>query len=151
MARLERRSERAPLTRWDPFAELESLHDQMGRLLTGRLADWPNAVGVWTPAVDLEETDDAYVVEAELPGVAKNDLNVEFHDGELVITGDVKEKERAGVLHRRTRRTGHFEYRAALPKDVDADKVDARLADGVLTVRVPKTAKSAPKRIAISS
>jgi len=151
MALLERRGERTSVTRWDPFAELESLHDQMGRLLTGNLADWTKTVGVWTPAVDLEETDDAYVVEAELPGVAKDDLNVEFHDGELVITGDVKEKERTGILHRRTRRTGHFEYRAALPKDVDADKVEAKLADGVLTVRVPKTAKSAPKRIAISS
>lgn len=151
MALLERRNERIPLTRWDPFAELESLHDQMGRLLNGSVADWSKTVGAWTPAVDLEETDDAYVVEADLPGVAKSDLSVEFHDGELVVTGEVKEKERTGVLHRRTRRTGHFEYRVALPKDVDADKVEAKLADGVLSVRVPKTAKSAPKRIAISS
>lgn len=150
MALLERRGERVPVTRWDPFSELESLHDQMGRLLSGGLGDWTKTVGAWTPAVDLEETDDAYIVEADVPGVAKSDLSVEFKDGELVITGDVNDRERTGILHRRTRRTGHFEYRAALPKDVDADKVEAKLADGVLTVRVPKTAQAAPKRIAIS-
>lgn len=150
MALLERRSERVPVTRWDPFTELESLHDQMGRLLSGRLSDWPKALGTWSPAVDLEETEDAYVIEADVPGVKRDDLTVEYHDGDLVISGEIKEKERTGVLHRRTRRTGHFEFRASLPKDVEADQVEAKLADGVLSVRAPKSSKSAPKRIAIN-
>jgi HSP20 family protein len=150
MALLERRGERVPVTRWDPFTELESLHDQMGRLLSGRLSDWPKALGTWSPAVDLEETEDAYLIEADVPGAAREDLTVEYQDGELVISGDIKEKQRTGVLHRRTRRSGHFEFRAGLPKDVEADKIEAKLADGVLTVQVPKSTKSAPKRIAIN-
>jgi HSP20 family protein len=66
---------------------------------------------VWAPPVDLEETDDVWVVEADLPGVRKGDVTVEVRDGELAIHGEVRERERTGILRRRTRRTGAFDYR----------------------------------------
>jgi hypothetical protein len=66
-----------------------------------------------SPAIDIEETEDAWVVEAELPGVKCDDVNVEMRDSELIITGEIKERERCGVLRCRTRRVGRFDYRVA--------------------------------------
>jgi HSP20 family protein len=88
--------------------------------------------------VDFEETDEAYVVEAELPGVKPGDVDVELHDHELAIHGEVKERERTGVLRHTTRRTGQFDYRVSLPGKVDAEKVDASVVVG--PARVPSGA-----------
>ncbi|MGJ5749810.1 Hsp20/alpha crystallin family protein [Streptomyces puniciscabiei] len=85
---------------------------------------------------DLHEADDAYVVEARLPGIKREDIDVEVGEGELCITGEYKEREREGVLRRSTRRTGRFEYRTLLPADVKAEEITATLADGMLTVTV---------------
>jgi HSP20 family protein len=68
----------------------------------------------------------------------------------LLITGEFKKRERVGLLRRRTRRIGEFEFRVTLPSDVNADKIDAKLAEGVLTVRVPKSERTKPRRIEIS-
>ena len=134
---------------WDPFQEFTDLYERMGRLLEHGLAEFDRAVGGWSPAVDLEETDDAYLVEAELPGVKQDDINVEYREGELTISGELKEKERIGVLRRRTRRTGRFDYRVVLPTEIEADKIDASLVDGVLTVTIPKVETARPRRIQI--
>jgi HSP20 family protein len=106
---------------------------------------------VWTPLVDIEETDNAWIVEAELPGVRRKDVNVEARDSEVVITGEIKERERKGIIRRRTRRTGRFEYRVTLPGRVDADKVEAKVADGVLTVRIPKSEQAGAQRIEVQA
>jgi len=105
----------------------------------------------WAPAVDVEEQDDAYVVEAELPGVKHEDVNIELVGNELAITGEIKEKERQGVLRRKTRRMGRFEYRVRLPDQVDQEKIDADLKDGVLTVRVPKSERAERRRIEVKA
>jgi HSP20 family protein len=102
-------------------------------------------------AGNLEEKDDAYVLEAELPGVKREDVTIELVGNELVISGELKEQERTGVVRRRVRRTGRFEYRLSLPEQVDADKVDATLADGVLTVRVPKSERAQRRKIEIKA
>jgi HSP20 family protein len=101
--------------------------------------------------LDVEETDDAYVVELELPGVKREDVSVEFGGGELSVTGEVKQKERVGFLRTRTRPVGRFDYRVQLPAEVHDDQVSASLSDGVLTVRVPKTDRARRRRIAINS
>jgi HSP20 family protein len=101
--------------------------------------------------VDIEETDEAWVVEADLPGVKKGDINIEISDSELAVTGEIKERERTGVLRRRTRRTGHFEYRVTLPGNAETENVDASLNEGVLTVRVPKPERAKPRRIEIKA
>jgi HSP20 family protein len=136
--------------RWDPLRELEDVRERMDRLFEDVLGGAPvAAAAVWSPPVDLEETDDAWIVEADLPGVRRGDVNVEVRDNELAIQGEVKERERVGILRRRTRRTGQFDYRVTLPGEVDADNVDAQLHDGVLTVRIPKPARAQPRRIEI--
>jgi HSP20 family protein len=121
----------------------------MGELMDSVWAPLGN--GVWAPVVDIEEAEDAWIVEAELPGVDGKDVNVEMRDSELAISGEVKERERKGILRRRTRRTGRFEYRVALPGEVQADKIDAKLNAGVLTVRVPKAEQARPHRIEVKA
>ena len=126
------------------------MHERMGRLLEGNLGDLGGlGEGAWSPLVDIEETDDAWIVEADLPGVKRGDVEVELRDGELAISGELKERERRGLLRRRTRRTGRFDYRVTLPGEFDADAIDASLEHGVLTVRVPKPQRAQPRRIEI--
>jgi HSP20 family protein len=98
----------------------------------------------------MRETDDAYVIEAELAGIKRDDIDIEMSDRELHISGGYKERERAGVLRRSTRRTGHFEYQTLLPTDVTPDEVSATLHDGVLTVTVPKVQATKPRHIEIT-
>ena len=109
------------------------------------------AAAGWAPAVDVEETEDAYRVEAELPGVDRDDVQVEVSGDVLTITGEFKERERTGILRRRTRRTGRFEFRTTLPNAVDSDKITASLQDGVLAVNVPKAAEAKPRRVEITA
>jgi HSP20 family protein len=148
-----RRREATPQTRevWDPFREIADLQQRMSQLMDSVWSAGGIADSVWAPLVDIEETDDAWVVEADLPGVQKGDINIEVSDSELAITGEIKERERKGILRRRTRRTGQFEYRVTLPGDVDSDKIDASLNEGVLTVRIAKPERAKPRRIEIKS
>jgi HSP20 family protein len=138
--------------RWRPFSELDQLNDQFGRLLETVFS--PVAVtngGAWVPLADIEETDDAWVVEAELPSVSRDDIKVELRENELTVAGEIKERERKGVLRKRERRTGEFEYRVILPGQVDEEGIEASLHDGVLTVRVPKSAKTRPRKIEVKA
>jgi len=140
------------MERWDPFREFDQLQEEMSRLVQ---SVWSPAGmgngGAWTPFADVEETEDAWTVEVELPGVDRKDVNVEMRNSELVISGDVKEKERKGILRRRARRTGHFEYHVTLPGESDEEHIEAKLHDGILTVRVPKTEQAKPRRIEVKA
>ena len=145
-----RAGQSAVAERMDPARELDDLHRRMDQLLEGVWSGLGNG-GVWSPPVDIEETDDAWALEAELPGALQDDVNVEVRDSEVSITGEIKEKERKGILRRRTRRTGRFEYRVTLPGEADADNIDASLNDGVLTVRIPKANKARSRRVEVKS
>jgi HSP20 family protein len=150
--RAERSSNARSVQRWDPFREFDQLQQEMGRLLEGVWSQSGDRNGdLWVPLADIEETDDAWVIEAEAPGARRQDINVELRESELVITGEIKEKERKGVIRRRTRRAGEFEYRVTLPGPVDAEHVEANLDDGVLTVRVPKAEQARPHRIEVKA
>ena len=138
MANMTRRPNQQP-ARWDPTPDMQSLTTMMNRLLEG-WGDMPPIEDVFIPAADVEETDDAFVVEVELPGVDKKDIDVALSGRRLTITGERKEKERTGVLRRRARTTGRFRFELVLPADVDENSVSASLDDGVLTVRVAKRA-----------
>ncbi len=149
----ERRRGSAP-ERWEPVSEFEQVTERMRRVLEQTFGGFGWAAPLidkagWSPLVDLEEEDDAYVVEADLPGVRPEDVNIELVGSELVVSGEVKERERKGTVRRRTRHTGRFDYRISLPTQVDTDKVEAKLADGVLTVRVPKSERAQRRRIEI--
>ncbi len=146
-----RREERAP-ARWDPFRELDDVRQQMDRVmeqLMGRSSSSLTGEGAWLPLVDVEETDDAWIVEADVPGAERDDITIELDGGKLALHGEIKERERAGILRRRTRRTGQFDYRVRLPGDVDEDGIEATLEGGVLTVRIPKSAQAQRRRIEI--
>ena len=139
----------------NPSREFEDIYDRMGQLMNypfgltpAALADMP-----WVPHADLSETDDAYVVKAELPGVHKDQVNIQLQDRELVISGEIPEPEDGNGhrrRHRSSRRTGQFELRTYLPGDVNADAVTAQLSDGVLTVTVPKSEAAKPRTIEIT-
>jgi HSP20 family protein len=149
----ERRSTTQP-ERWESLTEIDQVTDRMRRLLEQTFGGfgWASPIterAGWSPPVDLEETDDAYVVEAELPGVKREDVNIELVGNELMITGEVREQERAGTLRKKARRTGRFDYRLGLPSHVDPEKVEASLSDGVLKVRVPKSERAQRRRIEI--
>lgn len=132
---------------WDPLRELDELADRVNRLWE---AGFEGGLQGWAPLADVEETDDSYVVEIDLPGVKRDEVDIQLTDRQLTVSGEVKEKERAGILRRRTRRVGRFQYSVTLPADVDAEGVGARLDDGVLTVRVPKAEQAKPRRIPIT-
>jgi HSP20 family protein len=119
----------------------------MGQVMGAPLANG----GSWTPPIDIVETDDAWIVEAELPGVDRDDINVEVRDGEVSISGEIKERERKGILRRRTRRVGAFDLQVTIPGQVDPDDVDANLRDGMLTVTIPKPESARARRIEVGS
>jgi HSP20 family protein len=135
-------------SRWDPFRELDQLYDRMNHLWE---AGAPDETLAWVPLADVEETDDAYLIEVDLPGVEQDDITIEVNGRELTVSGEIKEKERKGILRRRTRKVGEFQYAVTLPGDIDADNVSARLENGVLTVVVPKSQRAKPRRIAVGS
>ncbi|MCK8437249.1 Hsp20/alpha crystallin family protein [Streptomyces sp. D2-8] len=146
------RRSRGSLPVWDPFRELEELHTRMDRLMQSAFPAGAElgGAGVWAPLADIEDTEDAYLVELDLPGVAKDDITVEVTDSEIDVHGEIKEKERAGVVRRRSRHVGAFDYRTSLPPNTDTAHVSAELTNGVLTVRVPKAEKGTAQRIEIS-
>jgi HSP20 family protein len=134
---------------------LAELEDRMGNLIQSFFAD-PFAaipavapVPVWVPPVDIEETQDSYILEMDLPGVKPDDVNLELRDSnELRVTGQYRERERTGTMRRQGRRGGEFEYDVILPGDVNAEQVEATMEDGVLMVRLGK-AQPQPRRIEV--
>jgi HSP20 family protein len=135
----------------EPFRDLEEMQQRTLQMLQSALGDGIAADGTWVPAVDIEETDDAWIVEAELPGAKRDDINIEVHDNELEISGEIVERERKGIIRRRNRRVGRFDYRVTLPTAIDPEGIDAALDGGVLTVRVPKPEVARPHRIKIAA
>ena len=141
-----------PSPGWDPFAELDAWARRLGH--RPMMMRWPNLLfafdGIdFTPLADIEETDTAWTIEVELPGVKKKDVDVETHGRTIVIFGERKEKERTGVLRQRRRVTGSFRYEVTLSGDFDADAIAAKLADGELTITVPKAEQDQPHKIKI--
>ena len=131
---------------------LDQTTERLQRLLEQTFAGLPMDVDqLWSPPVDIEEQDDAYVLEAELPGVDKKDVKIEYSGNELTISGEIKERERKGIVRRKTRRTGGYLYRVVLPDEVDPDGIEAKLQDGVLVVRVPKAKKAERRKIEVKA
>jgi HSP20 family protein len=135
--------------RWDPFRELDELYSRLNQVWDSGVAT--PAADRWVPMADIEEFDDAYVIEMELPGVKQEDVDIEINGREMTVTGEVKEKERTGILRRRTRKLGEFTYTVTLPGEIADDKVSAVLDSGVLTIRVPKSQKGKSRHVTIGS
>jgi HSP20 family protein len=144
-----RTSERNVLARSDPLAEFERMVSQLTRFPDS----WEDLASAradgFIPLADVEETDDAYMLEVELSGVDKKDIDISSTGRRLTITGERKEKERTGVLRRRTRSVGRFVYDIQLPGEIDDKNITATLRDGVLTVRVPKASNAQARHIEV--
>lgn len=149
------------LVRWDPTRELDLLQGDMNRLFDsffqGRglgLANGNGGAGRrWIPPMDLVEADDEYVLRADLPGLAKDDLDIEVKDNVLTISGErrAEHEDRREGYHRVERAFGRFSRSLDLPEGIDADAVSADFENGVLEVRVPKPEERQPTKIAIGS
>jgi HSP20 family protein len=143
------------LTGWrSPFEELERMRREMDWLtegLTGGLFREPTA-GVF-PLMNVTEDNDNYYVRAELPGLRADELNISVTGDTISISGERKlpvEDEKA-QYHRREREAGRFSRIVSLPTQVDTGKVQARCADGILTVVLPKAEAAKPKQIAVKA
>ena len=146
---IRRTEDQGEVTRWDPVAEIERLNRQIANYLES-WRQLPSFLGdEFVPIADVEETDDAYVVDLELPGVKKDDVEIEIAGRRLTVTGERRERQRVGIFRRRSRVTGRFRYEITLPGDVDDDHVEANLDEGVLTVRIAKPASQRARRIPI--
>jgi len=139
------------LMRWAPWAELENMNRRLGPLFDDSSFSSGTETGQWAPSVDIRETDDALVLQAELPGIEKKDVRIEVKDGVLTISGERRyEKEvKEENVHRVERAYGKFSRSFSLPTNVDADKVDATMKNGVLEVRLSKRENAKPKAITI--
>ncbi len=137
--------------RYEPFRELQDIQEHLNELLRSTMPGVPvdEVVRPWVPPVDIEETEDEWILESELPGVDRKDINVEVRDSEVMISGDIKARERKGILRRRTRKTGEFEFRVTLPGPTNPDAITADVKDGVLAVRIPKPEEARPRRIEV--
>jgi HSP20 family protein len=149
-----RESDRAPAAQgMQPVAPFQDVFTQMNRLFqdpVGLFGGMRHSLMQWVPSIDVEETDDAYIVDVELPGAKKEDVSIDSSGNEVRVYGEIKQRERKGILRRQTRKVGEFDARFSLPSDVDPDKIDAELRDGVLMLRVPKLEAAKPRRILVS-
>ena len=146
------------LIRWEPARELQSMQSEMNRVF-GSLFDSPtprNGVRTslrrWIPAMDIVETDDHYVLRADLPGLSEGDVNVELENNVLTISGkrSSEREENKNGYHRVERSYGSFSRSVTVPEGVDADSIQANFDKGVLEVKVAKPEQIKPRKVAIT-
>jgi HSP20 family protein len=138
------------LVRWDPFNELNSLHDQMNSLFNQAFGSSTQQL---LPVTDVYSEDDKHmVVEVHLPNFDEKEVNVDIQDGALVISAEHQEKdEPKGRKYLVRESTTSFYRRVALPKQADQEGIKAKFAKGVLQVTVPFKELPKPKKVAIES
>lgn len=147
--------QRPSLATWPTFGRLSDLRDEIDRLFDSPLSELTRSsqlLSGWSPALDVFEEKDQFVVKAELPGMKKEDIEVSFHDGSLSISGERKEESRHedAEAYRTERFFGRFQRAITLPAPVAVDKVKAAYKDGVLTITLPKTEEAKPKHIDVT-
>jgi len=131
----------------DLFEEIDRLRNQ----LLGGVGSPEARLGGWAAALaDLEEKDDEFVVEVEVPGFDRDEIDIELEGRRLVVHAEREERERKGVLRSSTRSRGHLHHEVLLPADVDEEGIEASLDRGVLRIRLPKTEETGRRRIEIS-
>jgi HSP20 family protein len=129
--------------RWDPIRDLLAIQQRLDRFAPGPTG--------WAPPVDLYETDDRYVITAEVPGLAREDVHIQVLDGRLTLSGARSEiAARCEQFHRVERGHGSFSRSFQIPQPIEVDAITADLKDGVLTVIVPKASDGSPRRIQVS-
>ena len=151
------------LIRWNPSRDLAAwssdifnMQREINRLFDtfvrgGTQADESFGLTYWTPAVDIAERDNEYVVKVDLPGVEKDDVKITLVSGVLTIRGEKKQENesKTGSFHRIERSYGSFQRSFTLPSSVRNDGIDAVYKDGILTITLPKAEEARPKQIEV--
>lgn len=143
-------ADRQPATEiapWEPWRAMFDTHPRLASML--QTLQFGNN-GEHEPGGELEETDDAFILELDLPGVAKDDIVVDVVGRRLTVRATRVEKERDGMLRHSTRVTGSFAYELGLPSPIEEGAVTAALDGGVLTVRMPKSSDAKSTRIPVT-
>ena len=142
------------LSRLDPFRDFSKAQEQMNRFLEDaflrRAGD--SSLTVWAPEVDIHETEDALVLEADLPGMEEKDLDIRVENNTLTIRGDRKFEKKVNEENylRVERAYGSFSRSFALPHSIDAGSIQADYRNGVLTLRVPKREEAKPRQVKVN-
>lgn len=142
------------LVKWDPLREMDEFFDRYTKAVgrPGASNQEIIATGDWTPRVDIAETDNVFVIKAEIPEVNKEDVKVLVDNGILTIRGERhQEKEEKGKrFHRVERHYGSFTRSFTLPDNVDESKIKAAFKDGMLTLQIEKTEETKHKAIEVA-
>lgn len=139
----------------DPFREMFDLQRRINQLFDNRSATTANegvALSAWTPAVDIYEDENAFLLKVELPEVGREDVKVNLHDNTLSISGERRfenEEKREGY-HRVERSYGQFYRSFTLPPNINVEAIDAQFKDGVLRLTLPKKEEAKPKQITVN-
>lgn len=146
----------ARLRVWDPWRDFGSLQERINKMFDDTIrstgaGDEELATGAWSPAVDIHETEDSFVVSADLPGLKKDDIQINVEDNTLTIKGEKKFEEKVprDKYIRVERNYGTFVRSFSLPQNVDSAKIKATFKDGILDLTLPKREESKPKKIAV--
>lgn len=139
------------LMRWNPFSEVRRLQEDMNRLFDTSFGEQELGAVGWIPPVDIEETTDGLRVTAELPGMKKEDITVEFENGLLTIRGQRSRESKTEEkhFHRVERSYGTFVRTFRLPASIKAEQIAANYAEGILTLELPKSEAAKARRIEI--
>jgi len=138
---------------WSPFNRLASLHDELNRLFDFSLPSRDTGLfSGWSPALDVYDNKDAFLVKVELPGMKKEDIEISLHDGVLTVSGErkheVEKKERQSF--RSERYFGKFQRSVTLPAAVNVGGVKAAYKDGILSIDLPKAEEAKPRQIKVN-
>jgi HSP20 family protein len=144
----------ATITRWDPFQDMLSLREAMNQLMEEsfvRPASGRNGQA-FVPALDLSETAEGYLVEAAVPGLKPEDLEITVENNVLTIKGETRQEvdDKQRNFHRIERRFGSFQRTVGLPTTVKADAIKAELTNGVLRLEIPKAEEVKPRKISVN-
>jgi HSP20 family protein len=129
--------------RWDPLRDLLAIQHRLERIASSG----PQG---WTPAVDLCETADAFIVTAELPGLGREQINIQVSEGRLTLQGRRDARVPCEQYHQVERGHGEFSRTFALPPTVDTERITADLRDGVLTITIPKSPEKGVRRVDVA-
>src|SRR6476660_8216035 len=144
----------ATITRWDPFQDVLSLREAMNQLMEESFVQPATAQNGknFVPALDLSETGEGYLVEASLPGVKPEDVEITVENNVLTIKGEARQEvnQEKRNFHRIERRFGSFQRTIGLPTTVKADAIQADMTNGVLRLEIPKAEEVKPRKISVN-